>query len=322
MDVKPHTTTLRPRTAYEPIEVTTLIDEQPVVIPVHRVQGGADGPRLGLVALLHGDESLPNEIIRRVLATVAEDTLGGEIVALPATHGPALEALSRNSPIDMLDLNRNFPGDPRGWLTEQLAHAICERLFGRIDVLIDLHSGGLFPTVDYVYATGDAAELALAMGCELTYFTDTPHPGGLLGAARAHGVPGAILEIGGGQQEDEYFIGQGVRAILNVLKHLAMLEGTPQRAARQLTFTKMETLRPRRGGLLHPQVGLERLRGPVEAGELLGRIVSPLSFETLEELSSPCDGYLLLLRATLSPVSPGDFAYMVADGHSIEAVER
>jgi predicted deacylase len=320
VDSKEHPTTLRPGTAYEPIEVTTLADGRPLVIPVHRLQGRAGGPRLGLVALLHGDEPLPNEIIRRVLVTVASDSLNGEILALPATHGPALEALSRNSPIDMLDLNRNFPGDPRGWLTEQLAHAISERLLSDIDLLIDLHSGGLFPTVDYVYATNGAVEIALALGCELNYLTDNPHPGGLLGVARAHGIPSAILEIGGGQQDDEAFIARGVTAILNVLKHFKMIEGPPERAEQQLAFTEMETLRPRRGGMLYPQVGLRRLGGLVDESELLGRVVSALTFETLEELRSPFEGYLLLLRAALSPVNPGDFAYMVADKRSTEVV--
>jgi hypothetical protein len=220
----------------------------------------------------------------------------------------------------MLDLNRNFPGHPHGWLTEQLAHAISEKFLPHLDLLIDLHSGGLFPTVDYVYAPGDAAELALALGWELTYLTDTPHPGGLLGVARRRGIPGAILEVGGGQQDDEFFIARGVQAILNALMHFDMLDGDAEPAAQQVTFTKMQTLRPHCGGILHPEVGLDRLRGRVEGGELLGRIFSPLTFETIEEFSSPFDGYLLLLRAAAAPISPGDFAYMIADAASSEVV--
>jgi uncharacterized protein len=322
MDSKAQIETLCPRTLYEPIEVTTLTNGQSLMVPLHRLEGGGEGPTIGLVAMLHGDEPLPHEIIRRVLATVSEADLRGEILALPATNAPALEALTRNSPVDMLDLNRNFPGDPHGWLTEQLAHAVSDKFLTRLDLLIDLHSGGLFPTVDYVYATADATELALALGWELTYVTDTPHPGGLLGVARARGIPGAILEVGGGQQDDESFIARGVQAIRNALVHFDMLDGQPERAEPQLTFTKMETLRPHCGGILHPEVGLERLRGRVAAGELLGRIISPLTFETIEEFTSPFDGYLLLLRATVAPVQPGDFAYMIADAASSEVVAR
>lgn len=316
MDSKAQIKTLRPRTAYEPIEVTTLTNGQPLVVPLHRLAGSGGGPTIGLVAMLHGDEPLPNEIIRRVLATATEAGLRGEILALPATNGPALEALTRNSPVDMLDLNRSFPGDAHGWLTEQLAHAVAEKFLTRVDLLIDLHSGGLFPTVDYVYATADATELALALGWELTYVTDTPHPGGLLGVARARNIQGAILEVGGGQQDDEFFIARGVQAIINALVHFDMLDGDAEPAERQVTFTRMETLRPHCGGILHPEVRLERLRGRVAKGELLGRIISPLTFETIEEFTSPVDGYLLLLRAGVAPISPGDFAYMIADASS------
>src|SRR2546430_2603608 len=94
---------LQPATAYEQLSVTTLADGQPLVVPIHRLRGDADGPTLGLVALLHGDETLPNEIIRRVLKLVDPRMLRGQIIAAPASHGPALEALSRNSPLDMLE---------------------------------------------------------------------------------------------------------------------------------------------------------------------------------------------------------------------------
>src|ERR1700750_3066157 len=103
------------QTSYEPLAVATLADGQELIVPVHRLAGREDGPTLGLVALLHGDERLPEEIIRRVLRAVDRTALRESILAAPLGHGPAFEALSRNSPIDMLDLNRAFPGDRDGW---------------------------------------------------------------------------------------------------------------------------------------------------------------------------------------------------------------
>jgi uncharacterized protein len=303
-----------PASVYEEVHVTTLASGQALTIPVHRIHGAASGPRVGLVALLHGDETLPNELIRRVLTRVDPDGLSGEIVALPASHGIALEALTRNSPVDMLDLNRSFPGNPDGWLSEQVAYALSEFLLPEIDVLIDLHSGGLLATVDYVYAATEAREVALALGCELTYLTPTPHPGGLLGVAASRGIPGAILELGGGYAAEGHLIDKGVNAIENVFRHLKMLEGRPKANQAQRVFTELATLRPRAGGILHPAVTVERLGSVVERDELLGTIVSPLTFDVLEEFFSPFEaGRLLLLRPALGRINPGEFAYMIGD---------
>jgi predicted deacylase len=313
---------LRPDTVYEDVRVTTLADGHSLVVPIHRLVGERSGPRLALVALLHGDETLPNEIVRRVLTSVDRRQLRGEIVATPAAHGPALEALSRNSPLDMLDLNRSFPGDPSGWITEQLAHTLSSVLLDGADALIDLHSGGLHATVEYVYLAEEGRELALALGWKHNYIAATPHPGGLLGVARARGVPGAILEVGGGAVADGEMVDKGVRALLNALRHLDMLDGEIEVPEPQIVFTSLATIRPRAGGMLYPEVGLDRLGGDVGGGELLGRVVSPLTYEVLEELRSPFErGHLLLLRGAVGRINPGDFAYMVGDADSGEYVQ-
>jgi predicted deacylase len=305
------------QTSYEALRVASLADGQELVVPVHRLAGSGDGPTLGLVALLHGDETLPNEIVRRVLQAVDPTGLRGSILAAPLGHAPALEALTRNSPIDMLDLNRSFPGARDGWVTERLAYVLAHEFLDRVDLLIDMHSGGVFPTVDYVYTTPEARTLALALGCELMYVARDPHPGGLLGVARARGIPATILEIGGGLVGDEYFIGKGVRAVLNVLKRFGMIDGEPELPEQQILFDEMAWLRPAAGGILYPEVALDRLGGVVVRGELLGRVVSAATYEVLEELRAPFErGYLVLLRASLSRVNPGDFAYMVGNADS------
>ena len=55
---------------------------------------------------------------------------------------PAARSGRRTSPIDEGNLNRSFPGDPRGSITQMIAHLIEEELVPNVDLLIDLHSGG------------------------------------------------------------------------------------------------------------------------------------------------------------------------------------
>lgn len=86
------------------------------------------------------------------------------------------------------------------------------------------------------------------------------------------------------------------------------------RPQRQTIVTQMAVVRPRFGGVLYPEIGLDGLGTEVAGGSLLGRVVSPYTFETLEEIRAPFErGYMILLRGAITRVNPGDYAYMVAN---------
>ena len=55
---------------------------------------------------------------------------------------PAVGAGLRTSPIDGLNFNRTFPGDPLGSPTQQLSAYVNDTLFPLGNAFLDLHSGG------------------------------------------------------------------------------------------------------------------------------------------------------------------------------------
>ena len=79
--------------------------------------------------------------------------LQGRVILLPMANFPAAKAGYRTSPIDDGNLNRSFPGDPTGTVTQVIAHYIESVLMRMADYAIDLHSGGsslhYVPTVLY-----------------------------------------------------------------------------------------------------------------------------------------------------------------------------
>src|SRR5947207_10488499 len=97
---------------YEKIPVTTLASGFELFIPLHRLEGRSPGPTIGLSAVVHGDEPLTNEIVRQVLSRIDPAELRGTILAVPIANPLGFESRSRNTPIDMLDMKRNFPGSP------------------------------------------------------------------------------------------------------------------------------------------------------------------------------------------------------------------
>ncbi len=128
------------------------------------------------------------------------------------------------------------------------------------------------------------------------------------------------MELGGGSFRDQHYVEHGVRGIRNVLKQLGMLEGEVERLPEQTIVTEMAVIRPRFGGVLYPEIGLDQLGNEVAGGTLLGRVVSPYTFETLEEIRAPFErGVMILLRGGMMRVHPGDYGYMVANLASARA---
>lgn len=61
----------------------------------------------------------------------------------------------------------------------------------------------------------------------------------------------------------------------------------------------------------------ERLGEQIPGGTVLGRVVSPYTFEELEVIRAPFESTLLVLtRPAYSNVAPGDYGFMVADAAS------
>ena len=296
------------------LTVGTLASGAPLRLPVHTIAGAAPGPVVGLVAGIHGDEIPPVEVVRRVVAQVRPAELRGTLRVLPVANPLALEGLTRHTPQDMLNLNRVFPGDPAGWLTEQLAHAIAERYLPGLDALLDLHAGGVFPTVDYVYILNDEA-LSRAFGAPVLYRAADSYPGSLGTLAVERGIPTVVAELGGGLAADEAYVRRGVDGVLGALRHLGCLPGEPQAAGEPLVVERLAILRPRHGGLLVPEVGIDDLGSVVPRGRVLGRTYSPYTFAELESFAAPfARTVLVLLRGAVTRVQPGDYAYMLGEG--------
>jgi uncharacterized protein len=112
--------------------------------PVIEVTGSADGPRLTVIAGVHGCEYAPMAAVRKWAAGLAGTDLRGSVRAVPVLNQTAFRARSPFVvPEDGKNLNRCFPGNPAGTLAERLAHATFSQLIMGSDALVDAHAGDL-----------------------------------------------------------------------------------------------------------------------------------------------------------------------------------
>ena len=88
--------------------------------------GHGDGPTLAVLAGVHGDEYEGIRAIPRIFRALDQADLRGRLIAVPVCNVPAYRTATRSSPIDGLNLARVFPGDPRGTVTQRIAHVVTE----------------------------------------------------------------------------------------------------------------------------------------------------------------------------------------------------
>ena len=203
--------------------------------PCFEATGAADGPRLCVLAGVHGCEYSGIAAVGRFMRTLDTDALSGTVVAVPIVS-PAMFAgrAAFLSPADGKNPNRCFPGDPDGTYSEQLAHHVFTELIAPSDALVDVHGGDLVEalepfTLHDESPVGDRAR-AMAVAYGLPYVVCPEPDGTSIGgttseAAAAAGIPAITPEAGGcGLLEDDA-IAAHVRGLENVLRVLGMLPG-------------------------------------------------------------------------------------------------
>ena len=113
-------------------------------IPCFDIWGKTDGPRLAVLAGVHGAEYASIAAARKFVSNLDLSTVLGRITVVPVVNVPAFWARSAFvTPDDDKNLNRQFPGRPDGSFTEVLAHRVFESLVLGADYLVDMHAGAL-----------------------------------------------------------------------------------------------------------------------------------------------------------------------------------
>src|SRR5215472_13195281 len=140
-------------------------------VPVVELTGAGDGPRLTVIAGVHGCEYAPMAAVRRWTQALAQRELRGTVRAVPVLNQPSFWARTPFVvPQDGKNLNRCFPGNPEGTLAERLAYDAFTQLIVGSDALIDAHAGDMvealepFALYDAGASEARAAEMATAYG--------------------------------------------------------------------------------------------------------------------------------------------------------------
>ena len=118
-----------------------------IMIPVTVIRNG-EGPTALFTGANHGDEYEGPIALQSLAHELEPEEVTGRVIIVPYMNYPAFRSATRVSPIDHVNLNRTFPGDPLGTATDKIAHYFAEELVPLADIVLDYHSGG--KTLDFL----------------------------------------------------------------------------------------------------------------------------------------------------------------------------
>jgi len=299
--------------AFGGLKVAELADGSSVKVPVILVNGAKEGPILYTQAACHGYEINGTEAIRRIGMELDPKGMSGGLIAIPIVNVLAAR-YRRGHTLEQLDsefgnMNRTWPGNPDGTITERMAYVIFEEAVKKAGCVIDHHTGDK-PTVSWVFYYEGAKEqedLARIYGAEYLVAekagTEEWKKKRFYGKLRVvcHeqlGIPSICPELDGHDHLDEEAVQLGVRGIRNVMKHLGMIGGRVELPPKQyiVSNTELGYVKASRGGWFVPEV---KVGDRVHKGDVVGRVLSILDgFKEVEVLRAPRDGFVHSLNSS------------------------
>lgn len=294
-----------------------------IMLPITQIKNG-----LGATALLtggnHGDEYEGPIALHNLAARESYKDVHGRIIVIPAMNYPAFLSGDRVSPIDGINMNRTYPGRPKGSVTEVIADYFSQTLIPMADFVLDIHSGGKTLNFLPLAASHELDDKDLEIRCAAAMHAfGAPYQLKML-EIDATGMYDTQVEsmnkvfvtteLGGGGSSNTETVAIAKRGVNNFLIHSGILEGeinTPYSNPINLNMPDNSCfLFSQHSGLIEPCVDLG---DTVNKGQLIARIHDVnRTAAPIQDYFSPREG-LVITKYFPSLIKIGDCISVIAE---------
>lgn len=294
------------------LEVGKMANGCTLKIPLIIVNGKEEGPTLWLNGAVHGDEINGIVAMRKVAFDIEPSELKGSLICTPVCNPVAFQARFKLSNFDYLDLDQQFPGNPKGLLSIRIAYFLFEQIKNRADYLINFHTAGRYNscnpyTVFKIISNANkevlqemenvAKAFGVYLNCKVDHTKTTCElPGSLNGAldvnCTRNGIVAFMAEVGSGGRLEQENIEIACQGIKNVMNYLKMIPGEPKFAKEQIIINKREFIWCNEAGIVFIHVKPYEF---VKEGSVLANITDIFG-NTVEDIKAPRDCFVIAVR--------------------------
>lgn len=211
------------------------------LVPITVINGlrepkrSGEAPGVAVFGGTHGNEWEGQVVVKRLCEELDPELITGRVILMPQLSQSACAVNQRVSPLDKVNMNRAFPGNPHGTISYRIANFVKSAVFPQAQIVIDLHAGGReggFALCTSIHPVPDPAQFAQMI--RLAALFDPPFilvyssemaSGLLTDEAEAEGKIALGGEFGFGESINRRGVLHGYEGVRNVLKHYGMLEG-------------------------------------------------------------------------------------------------
>lgn len=262
-----------------------------VPTPVLVVHGAEKGDVMCITAGVHGDELNGIETVRRIMHSTKPEKLKGTLVGVPIVNLQGFQRQTRYLP-DRRDLNRFFPGHPKGSSASRIAHTFFDQVIRHCDSLVDLHTGSFhrtnLPQLRADLNNESVVELSQSFGSTVVLHSEGG-VGTLRRAAVEAGIPAVTLEAGEPLRLQSDEVAHSVKGINTLLATRGMYKRRNIWGDSEAVYYSSQWVRADTGGILFSKIDLGKR---VTTGELLGTVTDPVSNER-EEIRATYSGRVI-----------------------------
>jgi predicted deacylase len=280
-------------------------------IPVAVIHGANAGPTLAVVAGSHGSEYASIIAVEMLIDQIQAADVSGTVILIPLVNVPSFEQIVPHlNPTDNKNMNRFYPGDPKGTQTDRASYVVTKEVVEKSDHLIDFHGGDLDENLrpySYWTVTGNQKQdevsraMVLAFGLNhIVISTDRPKDPNasryLENTATTRGKPSFTAEAGRSGPVDKNDAALLVNGVLNVMGHLKMTKRAAPPVKNPVWIDKLVNVVAEQDGMFHPAVDRD---AHVAKGAKIGTVTDYLN-RPLREMLAPEGGIVLFIRAVPS----------------------
>lgn len=263
------------------------------------------GKRISIVTGIHGDELEGQYVCYEINRRIREKTeaLSGIVDIYPAMNPLGIDSITRGIPGFDLDMNRLFPGNSDGAMTEYLASKIIQDLIGS-DLVIDIHASNIYLTeipqirinelhqeklqplaemmnVDFIWVHSNATVLESTLAYSLN----------------SRNTPTLVVEMGVGMRITKDICEQLVEGIFHTMHQLGIWQEETNPVRKPMISTDKENnvsfLNATSSGIF---LQTSKHGDYVEKGQEIGQIINPLEGICHCHVLAPTNGVLFTIR--------------------------
>lgn len=300
--------------------------------PVTVVNGAKEGKTVLLTSSIHGCEYPSIEAVFRIAETIDPAEVSGQLIIInPVNVDAFLKRVPYLVPQDGYNLNRQFPGDPNGTLSRQIAYVLTEEYQKRADFYIDTHGADIperqgpyayYPSVCDDEAVIKICEEATEYVLHAEYIVKSVAKNHAYNyAPMALNVPSIMLELGQAGTWSEEEVKLYMENIYNIMRWQGLIPGEALKRIRPVAhIVEGEYVDADCDGRWYPLVDRT---AQIRKGQKLG-VIKDMFGNVLKEYFAVRDGLVLMLCGALS-VTKGDpiISYgMRCSGHECHCFEE